>query len=474
MCSVVIKTTKPKTTKKKQPSILILGAGPTGIGAAYRLQELGHKDFVILEKNNFVGGLATSFTDKNGFTWDIGGHVLHSHYKYFDRVFAKHVLPHSYTLQREAWVWLCKKFIPYPFQYNLHYLPKKIQNECIDGIKNIKKNLSNKSQLKNFLDWILENFGKGIAKHFLIPQNIKTWGYPLKMLNSNWIGDRVAQIDLKRTLKNIAKKKDDVAWGPNNIFHFPKKRGTHFIWEKIAKTISKEKIKLNNEVKKINRIEKYVETTSGKKYFYDFLITSIPITQLLEKSNHPLTKKTQKNLISSQVTIVGLGIKGKTPKKLKTKCWMYFPEENIPFFRATVFSNYSKNHVPNLKDQWSLMLEISQTKHTNFNNQEKLISQVIDGAINAKLISDKNKIISTWQHTEKLAYPTPTISRDIIIDNLLKTLQKEQIYSRGRFGAWKYEVGNMDHSFMQGVEAVDHILKNKKEITVWQPNKVNN
>ena len=121
-----------------QPTILILGSGPTGLGAAYRLQELGYENFLVLEKNNFVGGLATSFVDDKGFTWDIGGHVVHSHYQYFDQVFAKHVLKKANTLQREAWVWLYNTFVPYPFQYNLHYLPKKIQEECVAELKKIK------------------------------------------------------------------------------------------------------------------------------------------------------------------------------------------------------------------------------------------------------------------------------------------------------------------------------------------------
>src|SRR3954454_7211671 len=61
------------------PRIVIIGAGPTGLAAGYRLQELGHEDFVILEANDYVGGLATSFTDDKGFTYDIGGHVMFSH-----------------------------------------------------------------------------------------------------------------------------------------------------------------------------------------------------------------------------------------------------------------------------------------------------------------------------------------------------------------------------------------------------------
>jgi protoporphyrinogen oxidase len=51
---------------------VIIGSGPTGLGAAYRLKELGIKDFIVLEKENYIGGLATSFVDEKGFTWDVG------------------------------------------------------------------------------------------------------------------------------------------------------------------------------------------------------------------------------------------------------------------------------------------------------------------------------------------------------------------------------------------------------------------
>ncbi|MFZ5437619.1 MAG: protoporphyrinogen/coproporphyrinogen oxidase [Patescibacteria group bacterium] len=452
-----------------QPTILILGSGPTGLGAAYRLQELGYENFLVLEKNNFVGGLATSFVDDKGFTWDIGGHVVHSHYQYFDQVFAKHVLKKANTLQREAWVWLYNTFVPYPFQYNLHYLPKKIQQECVAELKKIKT----KHKPANFLEWINYNFGQGIAKHFMIPQNLKTWGYDLKTINADWVGDRVATVDLARTLKNIANKRDDVSWGPNNVFHFPKKGGTSYIWQQIAKTIAKEKIKLGKQVTKVDYKKKIVTTRDGKTYQYDFLISSLPVTKLLEIAAHPLTTTAKNHLFSSAVHIVGLGLKGKTPTKLKTKCWMYFPEKDIPFFRATVFSNYSKNNVPDYKTQWSLMCEVAQTPHTTFQNSKGVINEVIKGVIKAQLIKNKQQIIHSWSHSEQLGYPTPTISRNKVIDKILKNLLKEKIYSRGRFGAWKYEVSNMDHTFMQGVEAVDHILHQKPEITVWQPNKVN-
>jgi protoporphyrinogen oxidase len=63
-----------------EPRFVILGAGPTGLGAGYRLKELGRRNFTLYDRNPYVGGLAHSFTDEKGFTWDIGGHVMFSHY----------------------------------------------------------------------------------------------------------------------------------------------------------------------------------------------------------------------------------------------------------------------------------------------------------------------------------------------------------------------------------------------------------
>ncbi|HEX4441845.1 MAG TPA: NAD(P)-binding protein, partial [Thermoanaerobaculia bacterium] len=67
--------------------ILIVGAGPTGLGAAYRLHELGYSEFEVFEGAAGPGGLASSETSPNGFVYDIGGHVLFSHFRYFDELF---------------------------------------------------------------------------------------------------------------------------------------------------------------------------------------------------------------------------------------------------------------------------------------------------------------------------------------------------------------------------------------------------
>jgi protoporphyrinogen oxidase len=189
-------------------------------------------------------------------------------------------------------------------------------------------------------------------------------------------------------------------------------------------------------------------------------------------ANSPLVKQATQNLRHSSVHVIGLGLKGQTPANLKTKCWLYFPEETQPFFRATVFSNYSAGNVPKPDEQWSLMFEVVETKLRPV-KIKTIVEQVIQGALKAKLINSPEDIVSRWHFHSDLGYPIPTLSRDKVIDDLLTALQQKGVYSRGRFGAWKYEVSNMDHSFMQGVEAVNHLLTGQPEVTVWQPNQVN-
>jgi protoporphyrinogen oxidase len=103
--------------------IVIVGAGPTGLGAAWRLNEAGHNNWVLYESAAHAGGLSTSVVDGHGFTWDLGGHVLFSHYKYFDGVMSTALGDAWVEHVREAWVWIRDRWVPYPFQNNIWRLP---------------------------------------------------------------------------------------------------------------------------------------------------------------------------------------------------------------------------------------------------------------------------------------------------------------------------------------------------------------
>ena len=73
--------------------------------------------------------------------------------------------------------------------------------------------------------------------------------------------------------------------------------------------------------------------------------------------------------------------------------------------------------------------------------------------------------VSVWHRRMERGYPTPWLGRDEVLAPVQQELSRYDVFSRGRFGAWKYEVSNQDHSVMQGVEAVGKILRGTREST---------
>ncbi len=118
------------------------------------------------------------------------------------------------------------------------------------------------------------------------------------------------------------------------------------------------------------------------------------------------------------------------------------------------------------------MVEISESSLKPV-DQAKLLRDTIQGLINTEMIRPDDEIVSTYHRRFDHGYPTPTLEREGVLKDLLPKLQAKDIYSRGRFGSWRYEVGNQDHSFMLGVEAVDHIVNGAVELTLNYPDFVN-
>jgi hypothetical protein len=118
------------------------------------------------------------------------------------------------------------------------------------------------------------------------------------------------------------------------------------------------------------------------------------------------------------------------------------------------------------------MAEVSESEHKPV-AQSSVINDVIQGMRHTKLIREDDDIISRFHVRLPQGYPIPSLERDSIIDAVLPYLENKDIYSRGRFGAWKYEVSNQDHSFMQGVEIAQHLIKGHSERTLHFPSEVN-
>jgi protoporphyrinogen oxidase len=471
--------------------ILIIGAGPTGMGAATRLEQLGKHNWLLVDQFHQAGGLSRTDMTPEGFLFDMGGHVIFSHYDYFDELLNAAVgrTDNDWTWhERVSYVWIRDRWVPYPFQNNLFCLPAEDKIRCVEGvIDSALHPVSNKP--RTFDEWILATMGLGIADIFMRPYNFKVWGYHPRDMQCSWLGERVATVDLKKVVSNIINDEPDAGWGPNAKFRFPKVGGTGSVWEQVSRLLPPQRRVYNRRLVEIETKNQIAVFDDGSVCRFKKMITTAPLDITLRWCGR---EDLASHLKYSSTHIIGIGLRGMSPHE--KKCWMYFPEDNCPFYRCTVFSLYSPNNCPSseiclptlrmadgtgIEDQslkpgpyWSLMFEVSETCEKPV-DQNSIIGETIRGAINTKLIDPNNEIVSVFHHRLERGYPTPSLDRDKGVVEGLKFLKDMNIWSRGRFGAWKYEVGNQDHSCMQGVEAVDNIHFGTPELTLQYPNIVN-
>ncbi len=454
--------------------IIIIGAGPTGLGAAYRLTELGYDDFVLVDRATTPGGLARSVVDDRGFTWDIGGHVQFSHYRYYDAVVDRALGGEWLTHERESWIWIHGRFVPYPFQNNLHRLDPPVCARAIEGLERAAATRAQYPPARTFGEWITRTFGDNLADLFMRPYNFKVWGYPLDQMNVEWMGERVAVPDVEKIKRQVAEGRDDVSWGPNRTFRFPITGGTGAIWTGVASMIPATRLRLGAGVTAIEPTTRTIVLDDGTSLSYGAVVSTMPLDRCAAAMTDATAdvREPASRLRYSSVHVLGVGLRGPQPETLGRKCWMYFPEAHSPYYRITVFSNYSPRNVPAGEGYWSLMAEVCESP-TKPVDGGRLIDATIAAMRADHLIPPDTDIVSRWHHREEHGYPTPFAGRDAVLRTLRESLEARGIYSRGRFGAWKYEVSNQDHSFMQGVEVVNRLLFDAAEVTLDQPDVAN-
>ena len=443
--------------------IVLLGAGPTGLGAAYRLHERGETDFEVFERAGHIGGLATSFHDSKGFTWDVSGHIIFSGYPYFNAFLEKMLGKDGIRrIDRESWIKFQDRYVRYPFQNHLSSLPEEAMLECLIGLVE-SQTIDRDRAYRNFEEWILARFGAGVAKHFMVPYNQKVWATPLTRMGFYWIAERVAVVDWKKALETaLTSKVTD--WGPNATFAYPATRGTVGLWLAVLPYLG-DRVRLNKRVACVDEEKREILFTDGSTRAYDRLCSTLPLTSLVRRLRHVPERVRQAagRLLFNRLFSVGVGLKRPAPS---TKNWIYFPDPATPFYRITYLSNYSPDIVPggDTSRHSSILTETTYSASRPLPRGD-FVRAVLDGLVREQILtsSDLDLVESTYLIHAGHAYPVPSADRDEALGVLQEYLESREIYSRGRFGAWKYEVGNQDHSFMQGVELVDRWLDGTEE-----------
>ncbi len=420
--------------------VTILGAGLAGLSCAYHL----NREYEIYEKQSKIGGLCKS-KKINGFTFDYDGHLLH-----FKKSYVKNLL---YGLlnnklvkhKRESLIYSHNTYTKYPFQAKLYGLPNSVIQECLEGL--IKSKFVS-AKNSNFKNWVLMNFGEGIAEHFMIPYNEKFWTVPLNELTADWVDGFIPVPDIKEILNGILQP-DETEFGYNVNFWYPSQGGIENISKALGQRLNNLNISSKAEIVDLDKRQIYFN--NKKKIHYNRLISTIPLPNLVDiiKPVGSKIKEASRNLKFTSVYVLNFGIKKKIFPGVH---WIYFPSKEYPFYRIGFPHNFSSELVPSGCS--SVYVEFSYSKNRLL-DKNKIENKTIEKLKQLSIIDSEKEIIEILPMDIKYGYVLYDKDYSKARDTIISFLKNNGINTLGRYGNWEYK--SMEDVILDGKKMAEEL-----------------
>ncbi len=501
---------------------IIIGAGPAGLTAAYKLLKETDIKPVIYEESDMIGGISKT-VPYNGNRIDIGGHRFFSKNTDVNALW-KELMPIQgkssiddillgrtkklaesdadpekqdvvmLIRNRVSRIFFKRKFFDYPISMK----PQTFINMgFVDTVKSGFGYLFSvvfKRKEKSLEDFYINRFGRPLYSMFFEGYTEKLWGVHPSDISPEWGSQRVKGISLLKVIGEMFKKlfnirSKKVETSLIEEFFYPKK-GPGQLYEVMAEKILEMGgvIHMNSAVKKINTKDGEINsvevleqngTTSTVKG--DYYLSTMPVKDLIEGMNDVPSDVSNigSNLPYRDFITVGLLMKKlllknktdiKTMNDIVPDCWIYMQERDVKLGRLQIFNNWSPYMVKDFENTVWIGMEYFCTEGDEFWNtpDKEFIEFAIDELAKVDII-DKQDVLDSVRINIKKAYPAyfGTYSEFDKVREYLNGFGN--LFCLGRNGQHRYN--NMDHSMLTSFVAVD-LIKNgstdKKEL--WNVN----
>lgn len=496
--------------------IVIIGAGPAGLTAAYELAKSQKYSICILEAGLSVGGISRTVRHEGNLI-DIGGHRFFSNSKKvldwwlqflpivdttghleigyhhqsqsLDQVILEKSQEAMLVRSRKSRIYFKKHLIDYPLKLNLSLLKSLGLGSSLRIMLGIlRSRLFPKKEVKNLEEFFINNFGKELYEVFFKEYTEKVWGKPCTELSADWGKQRIKSLKIRDIVLHSAlnwvmpqSKFKPQARTLIEKFLYPSK-GPGMLWEKVAEECQKMGVTLikGANVKGLNFHGDLVKSVSfscqenlSQEMECDAVFSTMPINDLIKSMQTDIPSavmSVSQSLEYRDFIIVGLELRElkllpEKGKKMVEDNWLYIQDKGVKVGRLQLFNNWSPFMTANDHawigaeyfckkgdDVWSL-------------TDEALVDFALSELESIGILS-KDEFVSGKVVRCPKAYPsyTGSYSQIHLIQEFLE--RKPNLFLMGRNGLHKYN--NQDHSMLTAFKAVELFEKNhSSKIEIW-------
>lgn len=391
---------------------LIIGGGITGLSFAANLPE---GSYCILEKEKSVGGYCRTIKE-DGFVWDYAGHFFHFSDARIRRRFEGLLDSDEVVYNRKnTKVYYKGQYVDYPFQYNIHQLPKDEFIDCLVGLFGEQGG----DRPQNFEDMLYRKYGQAISEKFLIPYNEKLYACRLNSLDVNAMGRFFPESKPEEIVRGFKERQKGTY---NDEFLYPKGGAEAFVAE-VCRGLDKERVLTGTEVLRIDLRRR--EVCTGEETFrYEYLVNTMPLDEFLRRASvgHSI------DFGYNQVLVFNMGFDS-GPDGIGYH-WIYYPSNDVCFYRVGFYNNILHDR------RMSLYVEVGFGRGQDVRGEE-WEERVLEDLRKVGVIT-RQRLVASNHVIMRPAYVHITEKSQREIAGVLDRLGKENVFSIGRYGAWRY------------------------------------
>jgi len=427
-------------------SVVVLGAGLTGMSAALELTRHGI-DHWLLEREAHVGGLASTQVE-SGYRFDRTGHLLHLRdSSRRARVLALLDEP-PLEVSRRSFVYSERVYTKYPYQSNSHGLPAATAFACVRDF--VQTLLHPPAQApENFEQYCRAHFGNAISDRFMLPYNRRLWGVEPSEITTSWC-DRFVPIPSLNDVLAGALGHDQRELGYNTTGIYPR-LGIGELTAALGRKMTS--LKLRTAPRRIDTAARRIDFDNGAST-YRALVSSLPLHSLLRLIANPPPAVTDaaRKLRCAPLYYLDVALH-RAPRR--SMHWVYVPEDRFPFYRVGNYAEFSSGMAPS--GGACLYVELVDRLEPVL---PTLWPQVASGLVEMGFIRTADDVAFCRVRRIDQAYVLYDRNRETALATINEYLNSVNIISTGRYGGWNYS--SMEDAFQFGESAAATLLKELK------------
>jgi protoporphyrinogen oxidase len=462
--------------------VLVIGAGPAGLTAAYLLTKEGIATTVIEANPVYVGGISRTVNYKD-FLFDIGGHRFFSKSKEVVALWNE-ILPDDFiTRPRLSRIYYNGAYFSYPLKAfealnNLGYVESAL---CV--LSYLHKQAFPTEKPENFHDWVANQFGERLFSIFFKTYTEKVWGMSCDEISADWAAQRIKGLDLWSAMadalrRSVAPRAPSAQSGEGiktliESFQYPRK-GPGMMWEAAARHIRERggKIHMGTSLESLRWNPKAKLWTVGatndgewRVFSARHVISSAPIRELAASIRpQPDCKAIADKLRYRDFLTVALIVE---KADLFPDNWIYVHEPRVKVGRIQNFRSWSPEMVPSDKLACLGLEYFCFEDDGLWSSSDQELIALAKSELAAIGLANEAEVKDGCVVRQKKAYPVYDEGYRQNVDTIRSELAEKfpTLHLVGRNGMHKYN--NQDHAMMTAMLTVKNIIAGRHIYDVW-------